>query len=70
MVVVSILAHYLRVPYTVTLVFGGLLASLFFPRSLPQVSTDVFLTILLPPVIFQAAAKFLFQTFEQTRRLF
>jgi CPA1 family monovalent cation:H+ antiporter len=58
MVVVSLIAHYLKVPYTVSLVFGGLLASLFFPFTLPQVSTDVFLTLLLPPVIFQAAAKF------------
>jgi CPA1 family monovalent cation:H+ antiporter len=58
MVVVSLLANYLRVPYTVSLVFGGLLASVFFPLSLPQISTDVFLTILLPPVIFEAASKF------------
>jgi CPA1 family monovalent cation:H+ antiporter len=58
MVVVSLIAHYLKVPYTVSLVFGGLLASVFFPFTLPQISTDVFLTILLPPVIFQAAAKF------------
>jgi CPA1 family monovalent cation:H+ antiporter len=58
MVVVSLIAHYLKIPYTVSLVFGGLLASLFFPLSLPQVSTSVFLTILLPPVIFQAASKF------------
>jgi CPA1 family monovalent cation:H+ antiporter len=58
MVVVSLIAHYLKIPYTVSLVFGGLLASLFFPFSLPQISTSVFLTLLLPPVIFQAASKF------------
>ncbi len=58
MVVISLIARYLKIPYTVSLIFGGLLASLFFPFTLPQISTDIFLTILLPPVIFQAASKF------------
>ena len=56
-VLVSIVTHFLRIPYTVALIFGGLLASLFSPFSLPQFSPEVFLTLLLPPLIFQAATK-------------
>jgi monovalent cation:H+ antiporter, CPA1 family len=55
---VSLIAHFLRIPYTVGLIFGGLFAAIFQPFTLPQISTEVFLTILLPPVVFQAATKF------------
>jgi len=53
-VLVSIIARFFRLPYTVALVFAGLLAP-FFSLLLPQVSPDIFLSLLLPPVIFQAA---------------
>ncbi len=54
---VSIIVRYLRIPYTVSLVIAGLLVTLLFPASLPHFSPEVFLTFLLPPIIFQAGTK-------------
>lgn len=54
---VSIIVRHLRIPYTVSLVIAGVFVTLLFPASLPHFSPEVFLTFLLPPIIFQAGTK-------------
>jgi CPA1 family monovalent cation:H+ antiporter len=53
---VSLITQLFHLPYNVALVLGGLLASIVSSVSIPPFSPDFFLTLLLPPVIFQAAS--------------
>jgi CPA1 family monovalent cation:H+ antiporter len=53
---VAIFVRRYRLPYTVGLVGIGLLISALFPESLPDlVSSDIILSLLVPPLIFEAA---------------
>ena len=58
MVLVSLITQRFRMPYTVALVFAAIFSSMISPHSLPQFSKETFLSILLPPVIFQAAIRY------------
>lgn len=53
--IVALIAGYTRIPYTVALVFAGLLLS--HARRFPvlRISPEVFMTLVLPPLIFEAA---------------
>jgi CPA1 family monovalent cation:H+ antiporter len=51
-VVISLVARQVNFPSTIAFIFAGLLAA-WVPRlTLPELSTEVFLTILLPPILF------------------
>ena len=51
-VVISLVARQVNFPPTIAFIFAGLLAA-WVPRlTLPELSADVFLTILLPPILF------------------
>jgi CPA1 family monovalent cation:H+ antiporter len=53
---VAIFARRYRLPYTVGLVGIGLLISAIYPEPLPKlVSSEIILTLLVPPLIFEAA---------------
>ena len=52
---VNLVAHRLRIPYTIGLVLIGLGLSLFFRTSSANISPEVILSLLLPPLIFEAA---------------
>jgi CPA1 family monovalent cation:H+ antiporter len=52
--IVSIVARRLRLPYTVGLVFIGLLLSLLSPTAI-QISPQIILALLVPPLVFEAA---------------
>lgn len=54
-VVVALAARRLRFPYTVALVFAGLLTPLFPMYTMPEMSPEIFMTLLLLPLIFEAA---------------
>ena len=50
--VITLFARRFRVPYTVALIFAGLLATLYqFP--LFSISSDIVISLLLPPIIFE-----------------
>ncbi|MCI4439422.1 sodium:proton antiporter [archaeon] len=55
-VAVSMLVRLIRLPYTIALVFAGLILSHFSSFTLPQISPEAFLTVLLPPLVFSSAA--------------
>jgi NhaP-type Na+/H+ or K+/H+ antiporter len=50
-------ARKFRLPYTVILVFAGLLLPFFPLLRIPEISPDLFLALLLPPFIFETAYK-------------
>ncbi len=51
-VVISLVARQVNVPATIAFIFAGLLAT-WVPRlTLPELSPEIFLTILLPPILF------------------
>lgn len=50
---VAVLARYVRLPYTVALVLGGLALSLALPDLNVAVSKDLILLVLLPPLLFE-----------------
>ena len=53
---VAIFVRRYRLPYTVGLVGIGLLISAIFPQELPGlISADIILSLLVPPLIFEAA---------------
>lgn len=52
---IALLARRFRLPYTVVLVFAGLLIPLFPSLSLPDLSPEFFMSLLLPPIVFEAA---------------
>ncbi len=52
---IALLARRFRLPYTVVLVFVGLLIPLFPSFNLPELSPEFFMTLLLPPIVFEAA---------------
>jgi CPA1 family monovalent cation:H+ antiporter len=56
-ILVSLVTQIFHFPFTVALVFAGVLVSFLAPNSLPQLSPEIFLTLLLPPLIFQAATR-------------
>ncbi|MGB9758265.1 MAG: cation:proton antiporter [Thermoproteota archaeon] len=55
-VIVSMFVRLVRLPYTIALVFAGLILSRFSSFPLPQISPEAFLTVLLPPLVFSSAA--------------
>ena len=53
---VAIFVRRYRLPYTVGLVVIGLLISALYPEPLPElVSSDIILSLLVPPLVFEAA---------------
>lgn len=54
---VALVARKLRVPYTVALVFAGLITPLFSAFFLLEIMPEIFMTLLLPPLVFKAAMK-------------
>lgn len=50
---VAVLARYVRLPYTVALVLGGLALSLALPQLHVSVSKNLILLVLLPPLLFE-----------------
>src|SRR5690242_7696405 len=76
---IAVLAKYLRIPYTVALVLGGLLLSLLRlpflsplqPDQRPHwLTPDVILILFLLPLFLREASKFRCETFCVTGRLF
>jgi CPA1 family monovalent cation:H+ antiporter len=53
--VIASLARHFNIPYEVGLVAAGIIATFFAPESLPLVAPNVFLDLLLPPMIFHTA---------------
>jgi len=53
--IIALVARRLRVPYTVALVFAGLITPLFPGFSLPEITPEIFMMLLLPPLVFKAA---------------
>lgn len=56
-IVVALVARRLRVPYTVALVFAGLITPLYFTFPLPEITPEIFMALLLPPLVFEAAMR-------------
>jgi CPA1 family monovalent cation:H+ antiporter len=56
-IVVTIIARRLRIPYTVALIFAGVMATLYPRFSLFRVSPEIFVSLLLPPIIFEETLK-------------
>jgi CPA1 family monovalent cation:H+ antiporter len=56
--ITSIITRYLKIPYTVGLVISGLIVALAVRFSLPVISPETYLTILLPPIIYHSAIHF------------
>ena len=53
--VIASLARHFNIPYEVGLVAAGFIATFIAPESLPMVAPNVFLDLLLPPMIFHTA---------------
>ena len=51
--VITLFARRFRIPYTVALIFAGLLATLYPRFPLFSISPDIFISMLLPPIIFE-----------------
>ncbi|MCK5670291.1 cation:proton antiporter, partial [Candidatus Bathyarchaeota archaeon] len=51
-VVITLVARQINFPSTIALIFAGLLAASVPRMPLPDLSPEVFLTILLPPILF------------------
>ena len=75
---IAVLTKYLRIPYTVALVLGGLFLSLLRlsllsplqPDQRPHwLIPDVILILFLPALSLKAASKFVCETFCETGRL-
>ncbi len=66
---VSLITQLFQIPYNFALVIGGLLASIFLSVSIPSFSPDFFLTLLLPPVIFQSASHIHLNEFRKDSRI-
>ncbi|MBD3172142.1 hypothetical protein GF326_06685, partial [Candidatus Bathyarchaeota archaeon] len=51
-VVITLIARQINFPSTIAFIFAGVLAT-FMPRiSLPEIGPGIFLTVLLPPILF------------------
>lgn len=55
--VITLVARRFRIPYTVALIFAGLMATLYPRLPLPSLSPDIFVSLLLPPIIFEETLK-------------
>jgi len=55
--VIALVARRFRVPYTVALIFAGLTATLYPHFPLFSISPALFVSLLLPPIIFEEALK-------------
>ena len=51
--VVTIVAKRLRIPYTIAMIFAGVMATFYPQFSLPRVSPEIFVSLLLPPILFE-----------------
>lgn len=56
--VTAVVAYRLRISYTVTLVFLGLLAGALLPRGAVEVTPELVLLVLVPGLVFEAALRF------------
>lgn len=52
-VAMTFVARRLRFPYTIALIFAGLGAAMFPRLPLPELSAEVFILLLLPPILFE-----------------
>jgi len=55
--VITIVARRFRIPYTVALIFAGVMATLYPRFPLFNISPDIFISLLLPPIIFEETLK-------------
>jgi len=55
--VITLAARRFHIPYTIALIFAGLLAPLFPRFPLLNISPDIFISLLLPPIIFEETLK-------------
>lgn len=62
---VNLVTHRLRVPYTIGLVLIGLALSLLVPTPSTGISPEIILTLLLPPLVFEAAYHVHFKDLER-----
>jgi CPA1 family monovalent cation:H+ antiporter len=53
LIIITLITNRLRFPRSLALIFAGIYASFFTRVPLPEIETYVFLTILLPPILFQ-----------------
>ena len=54
-VAITFITRRFRIPRTIVLIFAGLIATTFPRIALPNLSPEIFTTILLPPILFEAA---------------
>ncbi len=52
---ISLIAWRLRVPPTIAFIIGGVASTIYITFELPNLSPEIFMTILLPPILFQEA---------------
>ncbi|MFA5868149.1 MAG: sodium:proton antiporter [Candidatus Bathyarchaeia archaeon] len=56
-IAITLITRRLRFPYTIGLILAGLFAATYPRIPLPDLSPQVFVSILLPPILFEAALK-------------
>jgi CPA1 family monovalent cation:H+ antiporter len=53
--IITLITRRLRFPQTIALIFVGLYSTIFTSFALPHLESDIFMSILLPPILFQEA---------------
>jgi len=51
--VITLVTRRLRIPHTIVLIIAGIYSTVFTRFQLPQIESEIFVSILLPPILFQ-----------------